>query len=91
MSSSSNLLRQFKSTRDVAILLPLVAAAEQDDNRVAAADEIHPIARAVVDPHFRHTAAHRLHVTGIAEREAADANRDAGTRLAIPQPCKPIR
>src|SRR5713101_5800763 len=90
MSSSLNLLRQFEGTRDVAILVSFVATAQQDDNRVAAPDEIHPIAGAVVDPHLRHAAAHRLHITGIAEQEAADANGDVGARLAVPQSTKPI-
>src|SRR5580692_4499787 len=84
MSSSLNLLRQFERPRDVPILAPLVAAAEQDNKPVAAPDEIHPIAGAVVDPHLRHAAAHRLRVAGIAEREATDANGNAGARLAIP-------
>jgi hypothetical protein len=88
MSSSLNLLREFEGTRDVAILVPFVTAAEQDDHHVAASDEIHPIARAVVDPHLRHAAAHRPYVTGITEREASDANSDSRTRFAIPQPCK---
>jgi hypothetical protein len=55
-------LRQFEGTRDVAIPVAFVAAAEQDDNRVAAPDEIHPVARTVIGPHLRHAAAHRLHV-----------------------------
>src|SRR6266851_3229191 len=90
MSSSLNLLRQFEGTRDVAILVSFVATAEQDDHRVAAPDEIHPVAGTVVDPHLRNAATHRLYVTGIAEREAADANGDASACLAIPEPCKPI-
>src|SRR5208282_123341 len=89
MSSSLNLPRQFEGARDVAILGPFVAAAEQYDNHFAAPDEIHPVAGTVIDPHLRHTAAHRLHVTGIAEREASDANRNPGARLGVPQSCKP--
>src|SRR6266566_1905266 len=84
MSSSLNLLRQFEGTRDVAILVSLVTTAEQHDNRIAAPDEIHPVARTVINPHLRHAAAHRLHVAGIAEREAADAHGDPGARLVIP-------
>ncbi len=78
-----NLLRQFEGTRDVALLVPFVATAEQEDNRVAALDEIHPLARTVINPHLRHAAAHRLHVAGITEREAADAHGDSSARLAI--------
>jgi hypothetical protein len=45
-----NLLRQFEGTRDVAILVSFITAAEQDDNRVAAPDEIHPVTKTVIDP-----------------------------------------
>ncbi len=41
-------------------------------------------ARPVIDPHLRHSLAHRFHVAGIAEREAPDARHDPGTRIAIP-------
>jgi hypothetical protein len=91
MSFSVNLLHQFEGTHDVAILVSFVTAAEQHDNRVAALDEIHPVARTVIDPHLRHAATHRLHIAGIAKRKAADAHGDSGARLAIPQTCKPIR
>ena len=79
VSSSLNFLRQFEGARAVAFLAPFVSAAEQDDNRVAALDEIHPLARTVVDPHLRHATADRLDVAGIAEREATvcqEADRD---------------
>src|SRR3954447_16487963 len=84
MSSSLHLVRQIDGARDVAFLGPFVAAAQQDDDGVAAPDEIHPIAGTVIDPHLRYAAADRFYVAGVAEREAADANRDAGARLAIP-------
>ena len=75
MSSSLNVLRRFEGTRDVAILVSFVTTAEQDDNRVAAPDEIHPVARNVIDPHLRHAAAYRLHVAGIAKREGGGCAR----------------
>jgi hypothetical protein len=57
MLSSLNLFRQFESPRDIPILAPLVTAAEQNDSRFAAPDEIHPIARTMIDPHLRHALA----------------------------------
>jgi len=89
MSSSSDLFRQFESARNVAILASLVTAAKQNNDNVAAPDEVDPITRAVVDPHLRHARAHRLHVTGIAQRQTTDSGSDAGARVAIPQPGKP--
>jgi hypothetical protein len=44
MSSSSNLFRKFKGASDVPVLASFVAAAEQDDERLAAPDEIQPVA-----------------------------------------------
>jgi hypothetical protein len=61
----------------------LIAAAKQDHDDLAAPRKVHAIARTVVDPHLRNPAANRLHVAGIAEREAANAGRDAGARLMI--------
>jgi hypothetical protein len=89
MSPSSNLFRQFESTRNVAILASLVAPAKQDSNSVAASDEIYPIARTMVDPHLRHSATHRLHVTRIAQRRTTDSDRDPGACLTIPQSGEP--
>jgi hypothetical protein len=57
----------------------------QSKTTIAAPNEIHSVAATVVDPHFRYAVAHRLHVAGIARREAADAHRDASARLAVPQ------
>src|SRR6185437_3898632 len=75
MSFSSDLFRQFESARNVAILASLVTAAAQNNDNVAA--------------HLRHARAHRLHVTGIAQRQTTDSSSDAGARVAIPQPGKP--
>src|SRR5690242_13481137 len=80
-SSSSNFTGQFAGARDVAILRPLVATAEQDDDSVATPDEIDPVAGTVVDPHFQHAASYRFHVARIAKREAANANGNSGARL----------
>ena len=91
MSSSLNLLRQFEGARDVAILVSFVAAAEQDDNPVAAPDEIHPIAGAVVNPHLRHAAALRLPSPGLPSerRRMRTVIRARASRSR--SPAKPIR
>src|ERR1700737_5190677 len=77
MSSSLNLLHQFEGTRDVAILVSLVTAAKQHDNRVAAPYEINPVARTVIDPHLRHAAAHGPGRAGTPRRQAAGARNRA--------------
>jgi hypothetical protein len=66
--SSLNLLCEFKGADDVALLVSFVTTAEQDDHHVATSDEIHPIARAIIDPHLRYASAHWPDVTGITER-----------------------
>src|SRR5438552_16661777 len=81
---------QFEGTRNVAILSPFVAATEEDDDGFTAPDEIHPVTGTVVDPHLRDASANRPDVSGIAKREAADANRYAGARIAVSQPRKPF-
>ncbi len=82
--SSLNLTRQFECAGDIANLGPFVAAAEENDNGIAAPDEIDAETGTVIDAHLRHATTRRLHVAGIAEGEAADANRNANPRLAIP-------
>jgi hypothetical protein len=62
----------------VAALTALVAAAQQDDHGLAVSREVQAIAWAMVDAQLRHTAADRLDVAKIAEREAADTGGDPG-------------
>jgi hypothetical protein len=47
-----------------------------NNEKLSPLDEIHAIARAVVDPEFAHTLTHRLYVAGIAEGETADTGRN---------------
>jgi len=79
-------LRQSERLGDIPILISFIATAKQNGNRFTAPDEIDTITVIVVDPHLRYTATHRLYVARVSEREAADANSDAGAGLAIPQP-----
>src|ERR1700704_4316132 len=77
------LTRQREGARYITVLGPLVAAAQQNHNDVAAPGEINAVARTVIDPHFRHPTPHRLYVPGMAERQAADPSRDAGARPMV--------
>jgi hypothetical protein len=61
-------LCQLDRALDIAILRSLVAAAEQNDDKLAATDEINAVSRAVIDSHLRYAASDRLHVAWIAER-----------------------
>jgi hypothetical protein len=70
-------MRELDGAFDVTILGLLVTTTEQNNDSVAAAYEIDSIAGSVVDPHLGHAASNRLHVTGIAEREAPNARRDS--------------
>src|SRR5262249_25027840 len=76
---------------NVATLRGLVSAGEKDDPHSDALHEIHAITRTVVDPHFRHALAHRLHVAGISNLESIDAGLDARSRTPITQVCEPMR
>src|ERR1700704_1797170 len=77
------LTRQCEGARYITVLGPLIAAAQQNHDDVAAPGEIDAVAGTVIDPHFRYTAAHRLYVTGIAEGQAANAGGNTGARLMI--------
>jgi hypothetical protein len=85
MSTSPNFLRERKSLRNVAILLPFVATAQQHDDRLAAPDEIDTVTGTLIDPHLRYATTYRLHIARIAERKPADTCGDARACVAIPE------
>src|SRR5258705_3484290 len=59
------LTRQREGARYITVLGPLVAAAQQNHDDVAAPGEIDAVAGTVIDPHFRHTAAHGFTSPGL--------------------------
>src|SRR5688572_11953211 len=56
------LLVQLDSPRDVALLRPLVPAAQQHNDLLAVLRQIHAVAGTKVDAQFTHTSGDRLHV-----------------------------
>src|SRR5215213_1208035 len=76
---------------DVAGLRPLVAAAQQDDERLAAADEIDSVTGPIIDPELGDPSADRLRVAEVAERKAPDSNVDSSLRLPVAKPIEPFR
>lgn len=67
----------------------LVSSGQQDNQDLAALDEIDPVSGPVINPQFRHAVAHRLGIAGVAERQASDADVDAGTGDTVSQTQKP--
>src|ERR1039458_2471577 len=55
---------------DVTFMRPLVAAAEQNHQRLALLPEINPVARPVIHPRLGHPFAHRLTVTKASTTDA---------------------
>jgi hypothetical protein len=74
---------------DVPLLRALVAAGEQDDERLAPLNEINPISGTVIDPQLRDAMANRPYVARIAKLQAIDAHLDATTCFSVAQAGKP--
>jgi len=73
----------FQRHCDVAVLTPLGAATEQDDDRFTIPAEVHSIAGAAVDPQFGGTLADRLCIRGVAVSEAPKRGRNDGGGLEV--------
>src|ERR1700733_15973008 len=57
---------QLVRSLDIALLALLGAACEQDDQHLAVATEVSPVARPPIDPVFEHPLAHAFRVRGVA-------------------------
>ena len=68
----------------------LVSSGQQDNHDLAALDEIDPVSGPVINPQFRHAVTPRLGIAGVAERQASDADVDAGTGDSVSQTQKPF-
>src|SRR5207302_4737188 len=77
MFSPLPVFRDLDRWPDIRVLRALVACTQQQRDRRPALLEIDSVAGTVIDTHFAHARADRLHVSGITEREAADACSDA--------------
>lgn len=73
----------------VSLLSILVAAAKQDDDGLAFAHEIEPIARPVVDAHFEDAIPHTSCVPEITQSNVRQADIDTSDRAPIMQTLKP--
>jgi hypothetical protein len=74
---------------DVAALRARFTAGKKDDKFFPALDKVNPVARAIVDPHLRDSAANGLHVTWISDLRTIDPNLGAHPCLAVVQAPKP--
>src|SRR5438552_3600534 len=90
MFSPLPVFRDLDRSPDIRVLRALVACTQQQRDRRPALLEIDSVAGTVIDTHFAHARADRLHASGITEREAADACSDARLRLAILQSVEPF-
>jgi len=77
--------------RNVAVLRTLVAAAEQNDDDIAASDEIDAITRSVIDAHLANAPADRSDVAEVAEREPANSQIDPTDGPSIAEFGNPLR
>lgn len=76
---------------NVGILRALVASAKQNDKLFAPLQEIHPVARSIVDAKFVNAALQGLAVTKIPVCLAFETNHDPCPRPPVPQGAEPIR
>jgi hypothetical protein len=51
---------------DISVLSPLIAAGEQDYERLPALSKIDSVPRAIVDTQFRDAFCHRFYIAGVA-------------------------
>jgi len=70
-------MRELLGSGDVCALRALVATAEQDDQFVAATDEIDPIAWSVVNAHLTDAITDWRNVAGVAKLQPIDARQPA--------------
>ena len=74
---------------DIAVLRAFVTPGQQDDQSRALTQKIQAVSGAVIGSQFRNTAADGFSVTGIAQRQPADAYADSRMGLPITQNRKP--
>src|SRR4051795_9482362 len=89
MAFSSKCLRELACRSDIPALRAFVPALEQDDKCRPPLDEVDPVARTAVDPHFRNAATGWFHIAEIADFQAIDPRLDAPPRPVIAQCRKP--
>jgi hypothetical protein len=87
--NSSILFGKGFGPRNVRLLGFLVAAAEQQHDRLAALRKIDPVSGTVVDAQFVHTIANGFDVSKVAECQPGNADEDLGARRPIAKADEP--
>src|ERR1700759_346972 len=90
-SSALQPARQFLGSRDIRTLRALVAATQENDERVATLHEIDAIAGPVVNAHFADAASDGSDIARVAKRQAIDPCDDLCPCPDIPQISQPTR
>jgi hypothetical protein len=75
---------------DVLVLSGLVSSGEQYKHDLAALDEIDSVSGPVINLKLKHAIAHKIGIAGVAQRQASDADIDAGTGDSVSQSRKPF-
>jgi hypothetical protein len=71
-------------------LAALVAATQQQDDRVAAPLEIDPVAGSIVNPQFADPLAHRLDISTVPVSKAIKTGKDRASGAVIPEALPPL-
>jgi hypothetical protein len=74
----------------VAIMSPLVASSQKDDDVVSLPFEVHSISRSVVDAKFADAATNGFRVADQPERQSIQAHLNTGTCLFVTQATEPL-
>jgi hypothetical protein len=84
-----SLLGELLCFPDIRVLCFLDASDEEKHRKASDLCEADAISRTVIDAQFADATAQGLHITEVAQREAADTNLDAGSRLFIAEFAQP--
>jgi hypothetical protein len=87
----SKLLGQLFRPFNIFVLCGLVATAQQNNDHITVSLVVYPVSRALIDPQFVHTLADGFCISGIAQRQAPNANFNAGNSFVVSEFVQPIR
>src|SRR6478735_11516540 len=79
----------FLRSSNVGGLRPLVAAAKQERDPIAALREIDPVTRSGIDPHLQHSVTHGPRVARIPLAQARNPHENSSLRFTVPHFPKP--
>lgn len=75
---------------DVRVLRPFVATGEQHDHQESAPYEVDAVARAIVDPEFRHAVSQGPGVARVPKRQTVKASLDTRPSLSVLEAVQPM-